>query len=95
MFIEHLAILKTDSGTYYAANTPDQNGGATVHFKLIHQEDSLVFSNPAHDFPQRIVYARGTADDWNVSVSGISKGKHAVDRYHFTRRTPGSTATVH
>lgn len=95
VFIEHLAIVQSDTGTYYAANTPDQNDGATVHFKLIHHEDSLVFANPAHDFPQRIVYTPGPADDWNVTVSGMSKGTYAVDRYHFTRRTPGPTATVH
>ena len=91
VFIEQLAILTSDSGTYYAATTRAQNEGATIHFKMVHDQDSMVFANPTHDFPQRIVYAPGDADDWNVSVSGISKGKFAVDRYHFTRRTKEST----
>jgi hypothetical protein len=93
VFIEHLAIILSDSGTYYTATTRTQNEGSTIHFKLVHEQDSLVFTNPTHDFPQRIVYAPGGADDWNVSVSGISKGEFAMDLYHFTRRTGGTTSS--
>jgi hypothetical protein len=88
VFIEHLGILNIDGETLYAATIRSQNSGQAVLFKLIHDRDSLVFANPQHDFPQRIVYAPDGADHWNVVVSGVEKGQAQTDHYHFARRGP-------
>lgn len=86
VFIEHLGILNIDGGTHYAATIRSQNNGQAVLFKLIHDRDSLVFANPQHDFPQRIVYTPDGPDHWHVTVSGVEEGEAQVDRYHFERR---------
>ncbi|MDQ3100785.1 MAG: DUF6265 family protein, partial [Bacteroidota bacterium] len=72
--IERLGIQLTDSGTYYSAQIPSQNQGRAVHFKLTSAADSLVFENPQHDFPQRIVYAPDNTTGWKVKVSGRQQG---------------------
>ncbi|HRH70660.1 MAG TPA: DUF6265 family protein [Flavobacteriales bacterium] len=87
VFIEHLGILHMDTSTYYAATVNNQNSGAAVLFKLVHSFDSLVFTAPDHDFPQRIVYTPVNGS-WEVKVSGTDKaGKAMSDHYHFTRHS--------
>lgn len=94
VFIEHLGILRMDTTTYYAATINNQNSGAAVLFKLVHSFDSLVFTDPTHDFPQRIVYAPVNGK-WEVTVSGIDKaGKAASEHYHFSRRSGSGTQTI-
>lgn len=86
VFIEHLGILNIEGKLHYAATVGGQNNGQAVLFALEHGTDSLVFTNPAHDFPQRIVYAPVGPDAWKVSVSGMNKGKFVIDRYDFARK---------
>ncbi len=76
---ESLRISESDSGIFYSAVVSDQNDRLPVHFKLIHHfGDSLVFSNPTHDFPRIIVYKRIAADSLMVYVrdglGSLSKG---------------------
>ncbi len=94
VFIEHLGIVQFDGATHYAATIRSQNSGEAVLFKLVHDQDSLVFTNPEHDFPQRIVYVPVDNDHWNVTVSGKEKGITTTDRLHFSRRSTSATGSV-
>lgn len=85
VFIEHLAIRDIENTLHYTATIGDQNDGGTVHFGLVHAQDSLVFTNPQHDFPQRIVYTPVESHGWSVTVSGRAKGMLITDRYLFSR----------
>jgi len=85
VFIEHLGILHMDTSTYYAATIDNQNSGAAVLLKQVHSFDSLVFTNPTHDFPQRIVYTPMDGN-WEVTVSGTIAGKATSEHYHFSPR---------
>lgn len=76
---ESLRIFESDSGIFYSATVSNQNDRLPVHFKLTHYlKDSLVFSNPVHDFPRIIVYKRITCDSIRVYVrdgwTSLSKG---------------------
>lgn len=86
VFIEHLGIVPYNGVPHYAATIQTRNAGAAVLFELIHQQDSLVFSNPRHDFPQRIVYVPNSSGGWDVTVSGIEEGARVKDHYHFKRK---------
>jgi hypothetical protein len=69
LFSEQLEIFASDSGVYYKALVQDQNKGLPVFFHLAHQEDdSLVFSNPAHDFPRFIIYKIFNDDSLRIDV---------------------------
>lgn len=66
---EQLLIFASDSGIYYQASVSSQNNNLPVFFKLVEkQADSLVFSNPEHDFPKLIIYRMITFDSIRVHV---------------------------
>ncbi len=88
VFIEHLGIHRTDTGTFYSAQIPAQNEGKPVYFKLTSTSDSLSFENPDHDFPQRIVY-RPEGPTWVVDVSGREDGEARSMRFHLMPREEG------
>lgn len=92
VFIEHLALLKVRDTLHYAVSI-GAGGGEAVLFKLMHDQDSLVFINPEHDMPQRIVYVPDGPDAWHAIVSGTLKGTTAVDHYHFKRVVRDDTAS--
>jgi len=82
VFIEHLRISWGAEGGRYSARIPSQNNGAFVDFALRHaSDDSLVFENPAHDFPQRIRYAWLPPDTWYVVVSGMVNDTLRAERF--------------
>lgn len=93
VFIERLALVRLNDTLHYAVSIGSQGGEATL-FKLIHDRDSLVFANPAHDMPQRIVYVPQGPDAWHASVSGIHQGRIVTDHYHFERTRKGEVETV-
>jgi hypothetical protein len=83
VMIEHLAIQTSDSGTWYSARIASQNSGAPVYFRLIHEQDSLVFANTEHDFPQRIVYIPADAGLWHVHLNGVQDGIRREEHLRF------------
>jgi hypothetical protein len=86
VFIERLAIRPEADGTMaYQVRVPSQNRGEEVSFRLSGcAGDSMVFENPAHDFPQRIVYAMQPDGTWQARVSGPGKeGGTRVLSYRF------------
>ncbi|MBK8226892.1 MAG: hypothetical protein IPK70_06930 [Flavobacteriales bacterium] len=88
VFIEHIALAYDSAGhVSYNVRVPSQNEGGTVRFPLTSCiGDSMVFENPAHDFPQRIAYALQANGDWIARVSG--QGKDGAMRgfsYRFKR----------
>lgn len=88
VFIEHLSLAYDSTGTpSYDVRVPSQSEGGMVRFPLTACiGDSMVFENPAHDFPQRIVYALQADGDWIARVSGMGKdGTPRGFSYRFKR----------
>jgi len=89
--IEELGIRWTATSAVYSARIPSQNNGRPIRFTATSTTaDSLVFENPAHDFPQRIVYVPEGAKAWRVTVSGEEHGTPRMPRtlrYHLRPRT--------
>lgn len=88
VFIEHLRINTDSTGVpCYRARVPSQNAGGEITFRLTDcAGDSMVFENPAHDFPQRISYALQPDSTWNVRVSGMGRnGSLRTERFRFRR----------
>lgn len=84
--VEYLALHWGDSGAYYSVRVPSQNAGEFVHFKLVPgPPDSMVFVEPAHDFPSRIVYRR-VEDGWAVDLSGAEQGQARRMHLQFSAR---------
>lgn len=72
--IEVLSIFTDEGKLVYAALVPDQNEGKEIIFIDTNlQPDSLVFSNPGHDYPKKIVYHRLGPDQLGISLYGSKK----------------------
>ena len=56
-YLESIRLYLDEKDVWYTPTVTDQNGGQPVPFKLVSVVDhQYIFENPAHDFPQRIIY---------------------------------------
>jgi hypothetical protein len=79
---EHLRIYQRGDGLVYEAHPESQ---ALTLFPLrAHGADSVVFENPAHDFPQRIAYQRVGSDSLIAVVSNLTGGGRPI-RFAFRK----------
>jgi hypothetical protein len=70
---EQVALFERGGHLVYAATPARQ---APAEFVSIAVSDSAVtFENPAHDFPQRVIYRRRGADSLLARVEGMHGGK--------------------
>ena len=83
-FFEFLRIvLEKDGSIYYVAQPA---GNPPTKFKLVkHSADEVIFENPQHDFPQRILYRRVNAAELYARVESLDGKKAEEFRY---RRLP-------
>src|SRR6185369_9539400 len=66
---EYLRIEQRADGIYYVAHPNAQCPG--TDFKLTRATaNEVVFENPQHDFPKRIIYRKGADDTLTASVDG-------------------------
>jgi hypothetical protein len=80
---EFFRITKTPAGLSYFASP---NGAAPTEFKAVEIcAGKVVFENKAHDFPQRVIYAKGANGTLNARVEGVLKGK--LEGENWTYRT--------
>lgn len=69
--MEEISIFASRGSMYYGARVADQNKGKTILFKATYIANGhIVFENPEHDFPTRIVYKLADADTLEVNISG-------------------------
>lgn len=80
--IEDLKLERTGTEVIYSARIGSQNSGDWVPFVGEYaDEDSLVFENPGHDFPQCITYVRSReSGTWEVTVMGMEGGLEREER---------------
>jgi hypothetical protein len=71
----------------YTSTVKDQKAGQSVPFTLISSENGrFVFSNPQHDFPQRIIYHFINKDSLHAWIEGNSNGKEHRSDFYYSRR---------
>jgi hypothetical protein len=71
----------------YTVTVPDQNDAKPVRFEMTSITDKqVVFENPAHDYPNKIVYNKTAEDSLIAEISGLKKGKPASEQFRMTRQ---------
>jgi len=76
VFSEKIQIEQRGSDIFYTANV--QENGGPVDFKFIgYKNDSIVFENSVHDYPQRVVYFRLPDNKLYACIDGLKAGKYA------------------
>lgn len=78
-------IVELHGELFYIA-FPEQNQ-YPVAFKLVSNTDGkLIFENPTHDFPQRIVYHPQGDGSLLVHIEGETKGRTRRLDFHYSRQ---------
>ena len=71
-------------GTMTGANQANRPGRRPFVLKPGGTADEAVFENPAHDFPQRVIYRR-CGDDLCARIEGTVKGRLRSQDWRFRR----------
>lgn len=80
---EFLRIATTADGTFYFASP---RAAPPTPFRLVElQARRVVFENPEHDFPQRILYWLDEAGALHARIEGTLNGKPAGEEWTWTR----------
>jgi len=83
VFFEYLRIEAKDEAIVYLASPMGRD--PPTPFTLVEQtQDRLVFENPAHDFPQRIVYAR-EGEQLRARIEGVQAGRATSSEWVYAR----------
>ena len=80
-------FLRIEGGPEGIAYVAQPGGQPPTRFALIEQADRrVVFANPAHDFPQRILYWLDDAGALHARVEGPKGGRTVGQEWTWTRR---------
>lgn len=84
---ESLRLLQEGSKLFYEPTVKNQNDGKAVRFEMTELTDNTcVFENAAHDFPQKISYTLVTPDSLVAEISGLVEGKARSEVFPMARR---------
>lgn len=82
LHFESIVLQQNGEELFYNPTVKGQNNDKPVPFKLTTStEKQLVFENPKHDYPQKIIYNQITKDSLVAEISGIQQGKPSSDKY--------------
>lgn len=79
---ENIILQQNGEDLIYIPTVKGQNNDEPIAFKLTAStEKQLVFENPKHDYPQKIIYNQITKDSLVAEISGMQQGKPSSDKY--------------
>ena len=70
---EYMRIEEQGGGLVFIARPSGQEGASFPSISVT--ASKVVFENPAHDFPQRVIYARGEDGSLQARIEGAMDGK--------------------
>jgi Domain of unknown function (DUF6265) len=82
-FFEYLRIETRGADLVYVAH-PKARPGTDFKASRV-TEDEVVFENPQHDFPKRIIYKRTPAGNITARVEGDPGDKEKAETYEYKR----------
>jgi len=83
VFAEKVQIEERADGLYYVAIVGDQGA---IDFKFTkYDNDTAVFENPMHDFPQRVLYYKNADGTFYACVDGKFKGKYVREEFNYRK----------
>ncbi|OYU81892.1 MAG: hypothetical protein CFE23_03185 [Flavobacterium sp. BFFFF1] len=86
-FFEKIKLEQHDTIVTYTATVKDQNNGEPVSFNLTSAtKTQLVFENPGHDFPQKIIYNLVGNDSLIAEISGAENGQPKTETFRMKKQ---------
>jgi hypothetical protein len=80
---EFIRLYARGTDLVYAAQPHNQPAAEFVSEKV--SDTEAIFANPAHDFPQRIIYRRVRTDSLRARVEGTQNGRTRGSDYPYAR----------
>lgn len=88
LFAETIVLSETKGDLHYTVTVPGQNGDLPVAFKMTSgTAKQLVFENPSHDYPKKIIYNLIHKDSMVAHISGMQQGKPVSETFPLSRKT--------
>lgn len=76
VFLERVQLVRRGRSMQYVATVSDENGGKSVTFSLVKLENNTyVFENAQHDFPQRVIYSLPEKESLHAWIEGTVNGQ--------------------
>ena len=71
VFLENIRLLSSNDTLYYLPKVTNQNEGKEIVFtEKSFRQNEVIFENPEHDFPQRIIYNRTSDSTIRAAIEG-------------------------
>lgn len=87
LFSEHIKLEQSGTTVYYKPVVSGQNNGQeTVFTEKSLSADEVVFENPTHDFPQRIIYKKPSDSTLYARIEGTSNGQERQEEYQYKKK---------
>lgn len=85
---ELISLEQRSGKLYYIPTVSNQNDGSAIVFTQTCLTDStVIFENPAHDFPQKITYSSISKDSLSAEISAIVDGKLKSQTFRMGRES--------
>lgn len=79
---ESMELMQEGEYLIYRTTIKGENKDESVPFQKMDEKDSLlVFTNPKHEYPNKISYQLNKDKSVKTTISGIIKGKKSSDTY--------------
>lgn len=87
VFGEHVHLEDKNGKLSFIVTVPGQNDELPVTFEMTSSTDNqIVFENPKHDYPSKIVYKKVGNDSLVAEIYGVKKGKVASEKFLMAKR---------
>ena len=84
---ENVVLTQKNEDLFYIPTVIGQNNDEPVTFKLTSDiENTFVFENPTHDYPQKITYKKVNDTNLLASISGKQQGKESKESYPMKKK---------
>ena len=85
---ENIVLTQKGETLLYIPTVKGQNDNKPVEFKMTESktENEFVFENPAHDYPQKIVYKKVSDTNVVATISGKQQGKSSSESYPMSKK---------
>lgn len=85
---EEIVLTQKGETLLYIPTVKGQNDNKPVEFKMTESKtkNEFAFENPAHDYPQKIVYKKVSNTNLVATISGKQQGKPSSESYPMTKK---------
>ena len=95
VFSETVKLAQQNGHLSYTVSVPGQNNEKPVSFGLTKSNDNqLVFENPKHDYPNKIIYRKFGNDSIVAEIFGVRNGKAASEQFPMKRVSQNTNSSV-